>query len=852
MAALVIRGLAARKARAILTGIAVLLGVAMVAGSYVLTDTINQSFDRIFEQASEGIDVKVTPHRTIKTEDGTPPPPFDASVLETVKNVDGVEEAEGAIFSLGSILDEDGEPIQTGGAPNFIASEIGDRFDPLDYTQGRAPTSASEVALDEATAKREDWKLGDKIGVLGREKAKQYELVGVAKFGDVASFGGASLAVLTLAEAQRVAGKLEKFDEVDAAAAEGVSSTELRDRIRKVLPQTVDVRTGEEQAAEDSANNREDFAFLTTILLVFAGIAVFVGGFIIFNTFSITVSQRKREFGMLRTLGASRRQILIAVFAEALAIGLIASVIGILAGVGYAKGVNGLFKAIGFDLPSSGTVIATRTIIVALLVGVVLTVAAAMSPAVRATRVSPLEALREGEAQTRKPGRLRRIVGPILALIGVALMLYGVLGPDDADAALSLVGVGAVALFIGTAMLSPYLVPPLASVAGWPMVKLRGLTGQLARENAVRNPGRTAVTAAALMIGLALVTFVTVFAAGINSAIANTIDESVRGDIVLQHTDGFSPIPTATSDAAKSVEGVEAVSGWRFTQGEVEGLGGKKSGVTGIETATSNQTFEFKWVEGSPDTLANLGPAQAVIDSRFGEKEGFEVGESLTVLTPTGKKAKYEIVGSVDDQTDFIGDFMVPAETLGKDFGQDQNFLTLIKVRPGVDAAGVQAEIKKVMDRDFPTVDALNQQELKDSLEEQFGQILALFYVFLSLAVIVSVFGIVNTLILTIHERTRELGLLRAVGMSRRQVRRLVRYESVITALIGGVLGSLLGIVLALVVSRPLADEGFGLVIPYGTLIVLLIVAAIAGVLAAIPPARRASKLDVLEALAYE
>jgi len=850
--ALVLRGLAARKARAILTMIAVMLGVAMVAGTYVLTDTINSSFDRIFQEGSKGVDVKVTPHKTIESDEGTTPPPFDASLLERVRAAEGVAAAEGGIFDAGSILDEDGEPIQTGGAPNFIASSISARFSPLDYTQGRSPRTADEIALDEFTADKHGFEIGERVGVLGRVEAKRYELVGVAKFGDVASFGGASLAILTLPEAQRVTGKTGKFDEIDVAAAPGTSGAELRDTIRQALPRSVDVRTGEEQAAKDSQDNREAFSFLTTILLVFAGIAVFVGGFIIFNTFSITVSQRKREFGMLRTLGASRRQILAAVFTEALIIGAVASVLGILAGIGYAKGINAIFKAVGIDLPSSGTVLQSRTIIVALLVGVVLTLVAALSPALRATRVSPLEALREGEGQQRKAGRFRRIAGPVLAAIGVALMLFGVLGTDDSDAGLSLVGLGAVALFIGTAMLSPILVPPLASIAGWPMVKLRGLTGQLARENAVRNPGRTAVTSAALMIGLALVTFVSVFAAGINSAIADTIDDSVRGDIVLQHTDGFSNIPPAAGEAVKGIDGVEAVSGWRFTQGEIQGLGGKRSGVTGIETETARQTFEFEWVEGSADTIASLQPTQAVIDAKFGEKNGYEVGETLTVLTPAGKRARYEIVGSVDDQTDFIGDFLVPAATLEKDFGQDQNFLTLIKLREGADVDAVQAEAKRVLDEKFPTVEALNNQELKDKLEEQFSQILGLIYALLSLAVIVSVFGIVNTLILTIHERTRELGLLRAVGMSRRQVRRLVRYESVITALIGGVLGSLLGIVLALVVSRPLADEGFVLVIPVGSLIVFLILAAIAGVLAAIPPARRASRLDVLEALAYE
>jgi putative ABC transport system permease protein len=406
-------------------------------------------------------------------------------------------------------------------------------------------------------------------------------------------------------------------------------------------------------------------------------------------------------------------------------------------------------------------------------------------------------------------------------------------------------------MFIGVAMLSPLLVPPIARVAGWPMVKLRGLTGRLAQENAVRNPGRTAVTAAALMIGLALVTFVAVFAEGLKAGVANTIDKNFLGDIVMQHDNGFSPIPAAAGEQVARLDGIDAVSPWRASQGKVAGQSGNRW-ISGLEPTTANKVFRFEWRKGTPAVLDNLKPGEAVIDIAYGDKHKVDVGDVLSVLTPKGRTVKYTVKGAIKDNADFAGDFIIPLSSIAKDFGEVQDSVVLAKVTPGTPVAPVRKQVDALLKEKFPTVEALNQDELKKKQEKQFDQILALVYALLSLAVFVSIFGIVNTLVLTIHERTRELGLLRAVGMSRRQVRRLVRYESVITALIGGVLGSALGVFLAAVVSRPIADEGFVLKIPVGSIIAFLILAALAGVLAAIPPARRASRLDVLDALAYE
>jgi putative ABC transport system permease protein len=848
---LVLRGLAARKVRALLTSLAVLLGVAMITGSYVLTDTINRSFERIFEQGEEGVAVEVTPHETISNSDQVSPPPFSENLLKRVRAVDGVHLAVGGIFDQVSILKRNGKPLQTSGAPNFVTSVPPPQINPFRYVAGRPPRGDDEVALDKFTADRHKFHIGDRIGIAGKVPKRTYKLLGIARFGDVSSFGGASIAVVTLRQAQVLTGNVGKLESIQVAKSSDASDQQLKQRIRAVLPPSVDVRTGAEQAAKQSADQKKNFSFLTTILVAFGFIALFVGGFIIFNTFSITVAQRTREFAMLRTLGASRRQVLLSVVAEALAIGVVAAAVGLAAGIGYAKGINALFKAIGVDLPSSGTVILSRTIIVAVLVGVVLTVVASLFPAIRATRVAPLEALREGSgAQPQRRGR-RYAVGAVLLIVGVAVMALGLFAANDSDTALSLVGLGTLVVFLGAAMLSPLLVPPIARTASAPLVRLRGLTGQLARENTMRNPSRTAVTASALMIGLALVTFVAVFAAGLKAGINNTIDRSFRGDFLLQNTDGFSPIPPAASrDVAKLPE-VAAVSPWRLSRGKAQGIGGTTE-VLGLDPKTAERGIKLDWVKGSPATLANLKPGQAVIDRKFGDNHHLGVGNSLNFTTPTARHVRLRIVGTVRDDANFLGDVVVPIAVVDREFGEHQDSVAIVSLKPGAPVNRAKTQINRLLAARFPTVESLNQRELKQKQSQGFNQLLGLIYALLSLAVIVSIFGIVNTLVLTIHERTRELGLLRAVGMSRRQVRRMIRYESVITALIGAILGAVLGIFFAVVVSRPLADEGFVLKIPVVSLIVFLVLAAIAGVLAAIPPARRASRLDVLEALAYE
>jgi putative ABC transport system permease protein len=844
-----LRGIAARKLRAFTTWLAIFLGVALVSGTYILTDTINESFGEIFSESLKGTDVAITAKTDIASDD-TGPPAFDASLLPRVRDVEGVEAAAGSVFSIGKFVKADGEALTDSFAPNFISSLLPGRFETLDYVEGRKPRTASEASIDTQTADNGGLEIGDELRVAGAREVKAYDVVGLTQLGD-SNFGGAGIAQMTLPEAQRMTDRVGKFDQISVAAAEGVSAAELRDRIAEILPPNLIAETGEQAAQRQSDDIASDLGFLRIALLVFAGISLFVGAFQIFNTFSITVAQRTREFGMLRTLGASRGQILSSVGIEALVLGILGAVAGLVAGILFAAGINALFKAIGADLPNTGTVVLARTVIVSLLIGIVVTLVAALAPALRATRITPMAALRESELQDSKPrGRLTLIAALLLGGLGLALMLIGLFGGiEESGTAAGLLGGGAALILFATSLFSPRLVRPLASLAGTPMERVRGLTGRLARENAMRKPGRTATTAVALMIGLALVTFVTVFAAGLKSSIAKTIDENFKSDVILQNTDGFSPIPRDAVAAADETDGVANVSAVTYGSGEYKG---EQIRVAGIDPKTINGVLSLDFVEGSPAVLRGLSDREAVADEAWADSKGLEVGDTVSVRTPLEKRAIYTIRGEIEGGLDLFGKMLVNEATLNPLFGADQPSLAFVRLEHGASAATVQSDLEAALAARYPTVEVQNQEQLKDNQESQVNALLLLVYALLSLAVIVSLFGIVNTLALSIHERTRELGMLRAVGMSRRQVRTMVRYEAVITALIGAILGMVLGVLMAALVSRPLADEGFTLSYPIATLILLLALAALAGVVAAIGPARRASRIDVLRALAYE
>jgi len=855
VASIALRNLWARKLRTFLTGFAVVLGVMMIAGTYVLTDTIERSFDAIFTESNQGVDAVVTSDAAVDTDDGNEPP-IEEGVLDQVRKVDGVGAAVGIVADQQTaIVGSDGERVGGNGAPGLAFSVVPEEFDPLSYSEGGPPQADREVAIDAATAENEGFELGDLVTISGAGETRELELVGTATLGGSESLGGATIAVMTLPGAQAVTGKQGKFDAIRVAAADGTTPERLAADMTAALPDGIKAETGEQDTQSQKDDINEGIGFLKTALLVFAGVSLFVASFLIFNTFSITVAQRTREFAMLRTLGANRRQLIASVIGEALLIGLAASGVGLLAGIGFASVLEGLFKSLEIDLPKTGTVVEARTVIVSLVVGTGLTLLSALGPALRATRVPPVQGLREGAVlATPKEGRIRAAIGAVLAGAGIGVMAIGLFGVFGGATAL---GLGAVAVFLGVALLSPKLVPPLAALVGRPLERVRGVPARIAHENSVRNPGRTASTAAALMIGLALVSFVAIFAAGLKGSIDDAIEESISADLFLANTDGFSDIPSGSADEVAGVEGVAAASLLRYTQyGVVDGTddsdGDSTGSMTLIHPETAAGALTLDWKDGSQDLLTEMGPEDAVLDEKHADEEGLEVGDAFPVITASGEKLTYTVTGTFEDKTDFIGDYAASdanAEAYGEELTATN---VLIDLDDDADADKVRGEIEGVVEAGFPTVVVQNQQELKDSIGAELDQLLGGIYGLLFLAVIVSLFGIVNTLALSIYERTRELGLLRAVGTSRRQVRQIVRYEAVITALIGAVLGSVLGVVFAILISRPLADEGFTLTIPWVTLVVLLILAAVAGVLAAIAPARRASRIDTLEALSYE
>jgi putative ABC transport system permease protein len=848
---LAVKSLWARKVRALTTILAVVIGVSFVAGTYILTDTTFAAFDEIFEDSLAKTDVVITAKQEVRQETGEVPS-FSAAALPKVRGVDGVRVAVGQIFTPAAFFDAENEQIGTEFAPKFITSDLPQSLETQTYVEGHPPRNASQASLDSDAAEEAGLELGDTLKLASVERVVAYRVIGLTKLGE-ASWGGASIAGLVLPEAQRITDKRGEFDQILIAASDGVSEETLKQRVqRRLADPALLVETAEENAARNSDQIHEDLGFIRIALLVFAFVALFVGAFLIFNTFSITVAQRIKEFGMLRALGAGRGQILGSVVVEALAIGILGALAGLAGGYAIAIGLNALFVAVGIDLPTTALVTTTRTIVVSLLIGIGVTLVSSFIPALRATRVSPIAALLALELpQSRRRSVVIFGLAVLLGLAGLAMVGVGLFGGAGGGSAAGLIGGGAVAVLLGVSLFSPRLVRPLAALTGRPLQSLRYLIGRLARENTQRNPARTAVTAAALMIGLAVVAFVTVFAAGIKSSIATAVDESFQGELVLQNSDGFSPISPRAAEAARQVPGVELVSTMRVAQAKLLNGDGGKPRVSALDP-DAGQVLTIDWNEGGPQVLRALADRQVIVDKSFASGNGFELGDRVRFLTQVGTRPSLEIAGEYEDKAGLFGDAIVTQRVMATAFDQRDDVIDFVKLAPGADPEKVHAGLVKAMDREFPVVEVRNQQELKENQEEQINQLLGLIYALLALAVIVSLFGIANTLALSIHERTRELGMLRAIGMSRWQVRTMIRYEAVITALIGALLGMVIGVIFAALIAQPLKDEGFALSYPVVQLILMLVFAAVAGVLAAIPPSLRASRLNVLDALHYE
>jgi putative ABC transport system permease protein len=851
-----LKGLARRKLRAALTAVAIVLGVAMISGTYILTDTIKSAFGTVFTQVYKKSDVVITRKSAISEgeegeERAAGAPSFSQSLLTTVRGLPGVAEADGGVQSRAQLVGRNGKVISTGGAPGLgysVHTYGNQRFNPLELVTGHWPSGADEVAIDANTAERDNYKVGDTIGVITRGATEQYRVAGIAKIGGLSSLGGATMAIFNFPVAQRLFDKVGKLDTIDVADKPGYTPEQVLAEIRRVLPPNAQARTSEAQAEKATRDTNGILEIIQDFLLAFAGVALFVGSFVIANTLSITIAQRTRELATLRTLGATQRQVRRSVLLEAFVIGLIASVVGLFLGLGLAKGLNSLFVSLGIDLPQASTVFATRTVIVSLAVGVVITVLAALRPAIRATRVPPIAAVREGSVLP--PGRFARFglhAALLTLLMAIGLMLLGLfVGGLSTGTRLLAIGIGALGIFLGVGMLAKTLVPGLAKVLGWPAARLGGAPGRLARGNAMRNPTRTASTASALMIGLALVTLVAVLAAGLKSTFGTHVDELFKADYALTATNNFSPISTASAEAVRKVPGVEVVSGVRA--GSAKAFGEKIS-ITGISPDIS-RVISVKWEHGSQAVPGELGEDGAAVENEFAKGNHLYVGSSFTVETPAGRLMRLQVRGifTPPKGTSPYADLAISTTRFDREFQNPQNVYTFVNIAGGATAVNT-SRLEGALSG-FPDAKIQTESQFKENQEKGIDTLLNLLYVLLSLSILVSLFGIINTLVLTVFERTRELGMLRAVGMTRRQLRRMIRDESVITALIGAALGIPVGIVLALMIGQAIEYPAF--TIPVGTLVVFVIAAILVGLVAAIFPARRAARLNVLQALQYE
>jgi putative ABC transport system permease protein len=852
-----LRGLAGRKFRTALTALAIVLGVAMVSGTYVLTDTINSAFDTIFSESYAGTDAAITGKAPDISFEGSTAetPSVPASLLERVRSLPSVEEAAGSVQdeTATKILKPDGKAINTGGAPSFglgIDPAV-QRFNPLRLVDGTWPQGADEVVIDEGTADDQGYGVGDTVRIATLKPVRPFRVVGIARYSNVESLGTATFAVFTIPAAQELLDRPNQFDMIQVAAREGVTPEELVADIKPILPPTAQVRSGVEQADEESSEIAEFTSFFQYFLLAFAAVALFVGAFVIFNTMSITVAQRTRELATLRTIGASRAQLRRAVLLEALVIGVIASLIGLGLGILLAVGLQKLFDLLGFGLPTTDMVILERTIIVALLVGVVVTVLAAFVPALRATRISPILAVREGAELPR--GRFSRFT-PYIALVVIALSLV-LLGramfTDELDTGQRLLSIafGVLLLFVGVAMISSKLVRPLAAIVGVPGEKLAGISGFLARRNTLRNPGRTAATAAALMIGLALVTFVAVLSNGFKESNRGAIEEQIKADFVVTSQDGFTPFVATAGDAAAKAPGIEVASSVRAEVGKVAGT---DKYVTGIEPDKIASVYNFDWVDGSDAVLGRLGEHDAIVDKDFAEDRNLEIGDRFRLLSGSGRATTLEVAATYNPPPFYqlLGSVSILKSAFDELYDRPRNQFTFINV-PGEPMPAAERPIEQALST-FPDAKVQTREAWITEQDEEFNQFLIMLYVLLALSVIISIFGMINTLALAVFERTRELGMLRAVGMTRWQARTMIGTESVITALIGAAIGLPLGMFLAALVTRALDQYEVRYAIPLVSLIAFAVVAVLVGLVAAILPAQRAARLNVLQALQYE
>jgi putative ABC transport system permease protein len=840
------KGILANKGRLLLTAIAIVLGVTFVSGSYVFTDSLKAAFDVLFEQEGQENDLVVRAETEFDFgfELGTVP----EDLLPAVQAVDGVGTAVPFIQSTAQLIGSDGEPIGGNGPPTLGFSWVPGTEDvsTLNLRSGRPPEGPGEVLIDAYTADAEGFEVGDTIDAILVGGVESFEITGIVTFGDADNLLGATIAAFEMETAQQVFDFEDRFTQISVMVDDGADVQAVKAELEAIVPDGVEVITGDVELEEGRELVDEGVGFFNTALLVFAGIAVFVGGFIIQNTYRIIVAQRTKELAMLRAVGATGRQVTAMVIVEALIVGLIASAIGIGVGILLALGLKSLFGAIGFGFPQGPLTVLPRTVVVGMLVGVIVTMLSALLPARKAAAVAPIAALRETGSTYFKSLRIRAWVGGGITLLGVLLLFLGLFAGISNE--LAVTGIGAGVVFLGISVLAPLFARAFGLTVGAPLPRLFGVTGRLAQENSVRKPRRTAATASALMIGVALVSVIATLAASLKGTIVDAVGEEVIADFQVQAGGFGDPTQSGVSpgvvEALRELPETETVAIYR--------IGAYRNPETLREDfliAVGSDLDEAVRLEPDSGSFDDFRPGTVAIWDRFAEDEGLAVGDTLRMEFNDGAIIEPTIVFVYGAEL-FSTNVMIPMETYEEHFTNRLAVMAMITIADGLDPEEARPAIQAVVDTS-PNLDLNNQEEYLDQVAGQIDAILNILTALLAMAIVIALLGITNTMALSIMERRREIGLLRAVGMTRRQVKRTIRWEAVLIAVFGAVIGIVVGVLLGIAVVFAIG-QGLGLSLPWSQLLIYLLAAAAGGVLASILPARRGARLDVLEAIAYE
>jgi putative ABC transport system permease protein len=846
-----LRGVAAHKGRYVLTALAVLLGVAFVAGTLVLTDTIGHTFDSLYNQVYRGTDAVVRAEQAFNpgTNFSNQRPLIDASLQTTVAEVPGVQATSLYIEGYAQLVGTNGKPL---GHPVNGPPTLGEAWtdvpslNPLRLVAGAAPRAATDVVIDQHSASVGHLHVGDRVVVLTKLPPATYTISGIATWGTASSPLGATITAFTPATAENVLAEPGRVNQIDVAGAPGVSQTQLAARLQGALRDpSIEVVTGKAVTAEGQNTVHQAFSFLNTFLLVFAAIALLVGCFLIFNTFSITVTQRVRELALLRAVGASRRQVSMMVAGESLVLGLVASAGGVVAGLGLAELLKAGMGLLGFVIPATGLVLLPRTVLVGLAVGTTVTVAAAYLPARRASQVAPVSAMQEAPTGSLLPSTRRARRGAILAALGAVVLLDATLSHPANQ--LLLVGLGASALMLGVNRLGPFFARPAARLIGAPFRRM-GPSGELGRDNALRNPSRTYSTASALMVGVALVSVMTVLASSTKASVDAVVNRAVKADFVISSNAtpgssyGFSPTLAATVANLPQVDATTAV------RSGVVKIYGTTTPVNAVDMTHAAQLFDVGVVQGHTSTMTPTGIA---VSTTAADEHHLALGSAVPVTFPT-TGTKLFTVQVIYTTRQLAGDFILTQPAAEANFPQQLDSQIYVGLAPGVTAAQGRRAIESVLAA-YPIAKLLDQTQYKAQQAAQVDQLLNLIYGLLALAVLIALIGIANTLALSIHERTHELGLLRAIGLTRGQLRASIRAEALIMSLFGSVEGLVLGIVLgAALVTAQHAQGLTHLSVPLPQLLMVGAIAGAAGIVAAWRPSRRAARLNILRAVTTE